>query len=44
MEAMCFIFEPNNHVASYLFALQEQGGVALLVEAGDLSWNGAPDI
>lgn len=29
---MCFIFEPNAHIASHRFALKEQDGVALLVE------------
>lgn len=29
---MCFIFEPNAHIASHHFALKEQEGVAVLVE------------
>lgn len=29
---MCFIFEPNVHIASHRFALKEQENAALLVE------------
>lgn len=29
---MCFIFEPNAHIASHHFALKEQDGVSVLVE------------
>lgn len=29
---MCFIFEPNAHIAFHRFALKEQDGIARLVE------------
>lgn len=45
---MCFVFEPNSHIASHHFALKEQDSIAALVEEerrpGHLSWDGAPEI